>query len=332
MKFIFLLAGFLLIGKSFAQPIYVDKRNDREYYIYRDSDPELIEDFLKAEKAEAIEFSPYDETYILKDKEEKWHLYSDLNKQMTTRGYDSMGFVTPDVPYTVVKNLNKYGILKSPFKFENPESEVRFIYNDIKSVQKDGKTYLIGKRGRKWAQIDWFTGVNYTPYAYLDFRKIDYIDLSSEKLVFIKSIRRKKGFDYIEFDNINGKEIFIARQGRIRKWGMFKGFDPNNVEQLIPNEYDSLEFFPSNNTFTPVYLGGNVGIYSMIDYKVKKIADAEYEAFKRVDINDIEYLAVKKQGRWGWMDWYDGEIKVNSISPSFEELPTPEWKSKYYSK
>ncbi len=332
MKLIYLLTGLLFIGKAIAQPVYIDKRNDREYYIYRDSDPELIEDFLKSVKAEAIEFSPFDETYILKDKDEKWNLYSDLTEKMTNIGYDSIGFVTPDVPYTVVKNLNKYGILKSPFKFENPESEVRFLYNDVKSVKKDGKDYLIARRGKKWAQIDWRTGVNYTPYIYLDYRKMDYIDLSEEELVFINAIRRKKGFDFIEFDRVNNNEIFRARLSRLRKWGMFRGFDVDNLEQLIPGEYDSLEFFPSNNTFTPVYLAGNIGFYTMVDGKVKKIADAEYEAFKRVEINESEYLAVQKQGKWGWMDWFDGEIKVNSISPSFDKLPTPDWKSKYYSK
>ncbi|QNL22876.1 hypothetical protein HZR84_13315 [Hyphobacterium sp. CCMP332] len=332
MKILFFLSAILIMANAIAQPIYLDKKNNREYYIYRDSDPELIEDFLKSVKAEAIEFSPFDETYILKDKEDKWHLYSDLQEKMTQRGYDSLGFVTPDVPYTVVKNLNKYGILKSPFKYENTESEVRFIFNDIKSVEKDGKKYLIGKRGRKWAQIDWYTGVNYTPYIHLDYRKMDYKELSREELEFIKAVRRKKGFDFVEFDRVNGNDIFIARQGRLRKWGMYKGKDVNNLTQLIPNEFDSLEYFPSNNTFTPVYLGGKVGFYTMVDNEVKKLTATEYEAFKRVEINDFEYLAVQKQGRWGWMDWFTGEIKVNSISPEFDKLPTPDWKSKYYSR
>ncbi len=332
MKLVIFLSALLMMANSMAQPVYLDKKNNREYYIYRDSDPDLIEDYLKSVKAKAIEFSPYDETYILKDKDDKWHLYSDLQEKMTQRGYDSLGFVTPDVPYTVVKNLNKYGILKSPFKYENPESEVRFIFNDIKSVEKDGKKYLIGKRGRKWAQIDWYTGVNYTPYIHLDYRKMDFKELSREELEFIKAVRRKKGFDFVEFDRINGNDIFIARQGRLRKWGMYKGKDVNNLDQLIPNEFDSLEFFPSNNNFSPVYLGGKVGFYTMVDYEVKKIASTEYEAFKRVKLNDLDYLAVQKQGRWGWMDWYSGEIKVNSISPEFEKLPTPDWKSKFYSR
>ena len=251
---------------------------------------------------------------------------------MTFKGYDSIGFVTPDVPYTVVKNLGKYGILKSPFKYENSEADVRFIYNDVKSVKKDGKDYLIAKRGRKWAQIDWFTGENYTPFIYIDYKTMDFKELSREELEFMDAVRRKKGFDFVEFDRVNNNQIFMARQSRLRKWGMFKGFDVNTLETLIPNEYDSVEFFPSNNTFTPVFLAGKIGFYSLVDFKAKKITDPDYEAFKRVDINGEDYLAIQKNGRWGWMDWYTGEIKVNSISPSFEELPNPDWRSKYYSR
>jgi hypothetical protein len=321
-----------IIYPTLSQPIYIDKRNDREYYIYRDSDPDLIKDFLKQAKAEAIEFSPYDETYLLKDKDEKWHMYSDLAKQVTFKGYDSIGFVTPDVPYTVVKNLNKYGILKSPFEFENAESGVQFLYNGIKSVKKDGKDYLIAKRGRKWAQIDWFTGVNYTPFIYTDFREIDFKELPREELEFINAVRRKKGFDYVYFDRINGKGIFIGRQRRTRKWGMLQGKDVNNLIVHIPNEYDSLDFFPSDNTFIPVFLGGKVGFYNKTGNTIKKISDPQYEDYKRAEYNEKEYLAVQKNGKWGWVDWYDGEIKVKSISNSFEELPAPDWISKFYTK
>lgn len=332
MRTLLVLFSIGIAFSAFSQPIYLDKKNNREIYIYRDSDPDLIKDFLKSVKSEAIEFSPYDDTYILKDKDQNWHLYSDMSEQKTFKGYDSIGFVTPDVPYTVVKNLNKYAILKSPFEFDNAEAQVKFLYNGVKTVKKDGKDYLIAKRGRKWAQIDWVTGVNYTPYIYIDFRTMDFIELSQDELEFIKAVRRKKGFDFVEFDRKNGNQIFIGRQGRTRKWGMLKGSDVNILETLIPNEYDSLSFFPSNNTFIPVYLGGNIGFYSMVDMKVKKVSDPQYQDYKRVDINGEDYLAIQKNGRWGWMDWFNGEIKVKSIRPSFDELPKPDWKSKFHSR
>ncbi len=327
------LSALLLLSFCFqalAQPVYIDKKNNREYFIYRDTDPEMIEDFLKSVKAEAIEFSPFDDTYLLKNKEGKWNLYSDLQEQMTFKGYDSIGFVTPDVPFTVVKNLNKYGILKSPFKYENVEAEVRYTYNEIRTVTKDGVNYLIARIGKKWAQIDWETGVNFTPFIYFDFREIEYIKLTDEELQFIAAIRKKKGFDYVEFDRVNGNEIYRARQSRLRKWGMYKGFNVNEVQELIPGEFDSLEFFPSNNNFTVVYLAGKMGFYNKIDDTVKKISAPDFEAYKRVDFNGEVYLAVQKQGKWGWMDWFDGEIKIKSISPSFEELPQPDWRSKFY--
>lgn len=326
-----LLILIISLEEVLSQPIYFDKKEKREYYVYRDSNPELIEDYLKSMDAEAIEFSPYDDTFLLKDKKtSKWNLYSDLSEKMTNRGYDSMGFVTPDVPYTIVKIGNKYGILKSPFKYDKAESEVSAIFYGIKNVEKDGQTYMIARRSRKWAQIDWFTGVNYTPYIYLNFREIDFKEFNREELEFIKAIRRKKGFDYVEFDRMNNNEIFRARSRRLGKWGLYKGFDVNTTETLIPSEFDSLYMFPNENNFTVAFKAGKVAIYTMLNYQVKKISDPVYDDFKRVNNNDMDYLAVKKQGRWGWVDWFDGEIKVNSISTSFEELPAPDWKPKYY--
>lgn len=323
-----LLSAFIF--ELVAQPIYFDKRERREYYIYRDSDPELIEDYLKSVNAEAIDFSPYDETFTLKNKEGKWNLYNDLNEQVTFKGYDSMGFVTPDVPYTVVKNTNKYGILKSPFEFENIESDIKMRFNAIKMVKKDGKNYLIAKKGRKWAQLDWKTGVNYTPFIYMKFKDIEFKELSDAELAFMAKIRRKKGFDYVEFDRVNKSEIYMARQSRLRKWGILKGFDPNTSKELVPVEFDSLDFFPSNKSFTAAYLGGKIAFFNYIDGNVKKISEPIYEDYKSAEFNDMLYLAVKRQGKWGWMDWTDGEIKIKSISPSFDKLPQPDWKPKAY--
>jgi len=154
-----------------------------------------------------------------------------------------------------------------------------------------------------------------------------------------KELLQKLDANLILLDADNEDGTFKARNKKTQKWGMFK-LDNRNPVEMIPMKYDSIEYFPVNEKYTVVYNNGKIGFYlSYFDYEknAKQSVPCLYDDYKKIKIkysgenrfppiNFTEnYLAVKKDGKWGWVDWFTGEEKSKFVYITTDELPAPNY-------
>ncbi len=163
------------------------------------------------------------------------------------------------------------------------------------------------------------------------------IFLLFSRLVFAqfpeKELLKKLKADTIEMDQGNGDGVFKARNKKTKKWGMYQWmYKGLKIKEAIPVQYDSISFFPFNGFFTAVYNNGKVGFYlSAWSFESgKQTIPCLYEDYQRFEITNKDYtstiyLAVKKNGKWGWVNWLSGEEKTEFIYNTKEDLPHPNY-------
>ena len=154
----------------------------------------------------------------------------------------------------------------------------------------------------------------------------------------IEKIKKKLNASEIKMDNGNGDGVFRAKSKKTNKWGMYQYYyEGTDVNELIPMEYDSLRNFPFNGEFTAVYKDGKVGIYLSkwtYDDEAKQTVICRYDDYQRIRYRTSEYdggtiyLAMKKDGKWGFVDWLTGEEKSEFIYNTTDDLPSPGFKQK----
>jgi len=153
-----------------------------------------------------------------------------------------------------------------------------------------------------------------------------------------KEIMKKLRASEIKMDEGNGDGVFRAKSKKTNKWGMYQWmFEGTKVKEMIPMEYDSLKNFPFNGNFTQVYNDGKVGIYlcewSYQD-NAKQTVACKYEDYRRINVKkgpfngEVLYLAMKKNGKWGYVDWFTGEKKTEFIYNTTKDLPYPDFEQK----
>ena len=140
-------------------------------------------------------------------------------------------------------------------------------------------------------------------------------------------------------DSGNGDGVFKAKSKKTGKWGMYQWlYEGTKVKEMIPMNYDSVRYFPFNGNFTVVYQNGKVGIY-LCEWSygedARQTVECKYDDYKRVNARISEYaqpilyLALKKGGKWGWVDWMTGEEKSEFIYDTRKSMPFPMYKQDY---
>ena len=153
-----------------------------------------------------------------------------------------------------------------------------------------------------------------------------------------QKIMAKLKADRIDMDEGNGDGVFKARDKKTKKWGMYQWmYSGTKVKEMIPMEYDSVRYFPFNGSFTAVYNDGKLGIY-LCEWSygedAKQTVECKYEDYRRINVRkdkysrSILYLAMKKDGKWGWVDWMTGEEKSEFIYDTTKDLPYPDYDQK----
>lgn len=132
-----------------------------------------------------------------------------------------------------------------------------------------------------------------------------------------------------DFDPYNEDGVFKAQHKNTKKWGMFQLLG-DEFKELIPMEYDSVNYFSFNGEFTAVYNNGKMGIYlSKWNFEnAYQSIPCEYDDYKRYTVPDknIRYLALKKDSLWAWADWMTGEIKTEFMyNLEIEQMPYPNY-------
>lgn len=153
---------------------------------------------------------------------------------------------------------------------------------------------------------------------------------------------QKTNASALQFDTINEDAVFIAKNKLTNKWGMYQAYADNDIKELIVPMYDTIDFFGYNARLTGVWLDGKVGLYtSPWTYglkKAKQTVECLYDGYKifqvEKTVNDglstyqsyIDYVAVKKDGLWAWIDWMTGELKTDFIYDiKKEKMPYPDF-------
>lgn len=147
--------------------------------------------------------------------------------------------------------------------------------------------------------------------------------------------------DLIVTDANNKDGIFMARNKTTKKWGMFQfTYNSSKPLVLIPMKYDALKFFVGNEKFTIVHNNGKLGVYlSFFDYgkEAKQSVACLYDDYKKIIVPyngklkfppitySEEYLAVKKNGKWGWVNWFTGKEQSEFNYETIDDLPTPDY-------
>ena len=145
-----------------------------------------------------------------------------------------------------------------------------------------------------------------------------------------------------KLDVNNGDGVFVAKNKKTKKWGMYQAWSEQDIKEMIPPEYDSIDFFGFNSKLTGVWNKGKVGIYpspwSYGEEEAKQTVECLYEGYKIFNVEKtvsdglgsyrkyFVYVAVKKDGLWAWIDWMTGELKTDFIFDlEKEQMPYPEF-------
>jgi len=299
----------------------------------------------KKMKAKEVIWTEYygEEMVLAKMKStKKWGLYTiytgmDLEdfsfEEVISPKFDSLSFFEPEARFQIVKQKGKYGVLLLPFEIEDAADRVNCKFDKIIHKKVDGEDYVLIKESNKWGLIDWFEGFYIVDPIFDTPEEVPLVKMERWMVETFKLAKTKLNADLVIFDPNNGDGALKARSKKTKKWGMYQFLDMNMKEkELIPMRYDSLNFYPVNEKYTAVYNNGKVGFYLSYwsyDEQAKQTVACKYEDYKRYDANGVSKLAVKKNGKWGWVDWLTGEEKSEFIYNSSDDLPYPHFKQNY---
>lgn len=245
--------------------------------------------------------------------------------------FDSIGWFEEN-PFAIVKLKKRYGLLLNPHEIHDAAQKVKFEYDAIKVIERDYEYVALVQVNSKWGMIDWFDGTYLVDPMYDTPAEVPLLDLDDWSLDIYKAARQKLAADIVEFDPNNGDGALRARSGETQKWGLFQSYDTDTIYELIPMQYDSVEFIPVNGYYTAVYQNGKVGIYlSKWSYKseARQTIPCEYEGYKRYELYGNTILALKKNEKWAWVDWITGDAQTEFKYNSPDELPSPTPPSEY---
>jgi hypothetical protein len=160
-----------------------------------------------------------------------------------------------------------------------------------------------------------------------------------------KTVLNKINASEYKLDVNNEDGVFVAKNKKTNKWGMYQAWSEKEINEMIPPKYDSIDFFGFNSKLTGVWYQGKVGIYqspwSYGEEDAKQTVDCLYDDYKifnveRTIVDGIgryrkyfDYVAVKNDGLWAWIDWMTGELKSEFIYDlEKEKMPYPDFEQK----
>lgn len=245
--------------------------------------------------------------------------------------FDSISWFKDMEPFIIVKNNKKYGILLNPYEIPDAAERANCIYDAVKIKEAEGRFYSLVKENEKWGLVDWFENIYLVDPSFENPEDVPLVWIEPwAKDMFVAS-KKKLNADIIIFDEGNGDGVFKARDKATKKWGMYQSLVADDLTTLIPANYDSLNFFPFNGNYTVVYNKNKMGVYlSYWSYNknAKETVPCMYDDYKRFNADGVPKLAVKKNGKWGWVDWLTGEEKSEFKYITTKDLPYPYYNQK----
>ena len=164
------------------------------------------------------------------------------------------------------------------------------------------------------------------PITYLN--KIDKKEFPLLQLNDFERMQIQYGLvSYIEDEDLGGDGVFYGKS-KDNKWGLYQTYSRG---EIIPAKYDSIARLGWDSPYTIVWNNAKAGVYKDVFGEPSESISCIYENAKRAYSNGRYYLAAQKDGKWGYVDWYNGKELTEFIYDSFEELPWPDdYPSEYY--
>jgi hypothetical protein len=262
-------------------------------------------------------------------KSKLWGIYF-LNKVKIKPQYDSITVPAAVEPYYV------FGWKKGSVQLINLASDrIEMVAEDMQLIQVEDFMYLRAKKNGKWGQVDLFSGKLVVPY---EFNRAEDVKLREMDFGFFfgnePEVRKLIGADTIIYNEATQEGYMIARSAKNGKWGLFRKAAGSSVTTLIPMFYDSI-LMPVNSEipYTIVWKNGKAGTFGLYRYS-KNIAlvDCIYEDAKLfTDDEGIVHFAAKQNGKWGLVDWYNGNVITGFTFEKASDVPVGYAKrSKWY--
>lgn len=233
----------------------------------------------------------------------------------------------------VFKKKKKGIIVKYGYSYDYQFINAKHFFDEIDWKQIQG-SFVPVMNNDLWGIFDWYEQrfLFECEYATVDDlpKTTDsrgFNDYSAEIFREFNKQKDKEKIDMIDMDGNNGDGLFKARSSETQKWGLYQYLGRNNLIEAIPMKYDSLYHFPWNGVYTAVFNDGKVGFYLSYwsyDTDAKQSVECKYDDYKRYITDDqIPKLAVKRDGKWGWVDWLTGEEKSEFKYETPDDLPYP---------
>lgn len=244
-----------------------------------------------------------------------------------------------EIEIATLTTKKKVGIVYRWNDYEYEYIEPTLFFDKVDWSYSPG-TQVAVFNNKKWGVYDWYHQgmIAECTYASIkDFPKTNNPNgLDPYTVEIMTAFNNQKDVqktDLIDLDGGNGDGLFKSRSQTTQKWGLYQYLGDEIVE-AIPMKYDSLYHFPWNGNYTAVFNDGKVGFYlSYWSYatEAKQSVPCIYEDYKRYITDDqIPKLAVKKEGKWGWVDWLTGEEKSEFIYNTPDDLPYPHYKQEMW--
>lgn len=247
--------------------------------------------------------------------------------------FDSISWFKDMEPFIIVKKNKKYGILMNPYEIHDAVERANCIYDAVMVKEVEGRFYTLVKQNEKWGLVDWFENVVLVDTSFENPEDVPLVWVEAWAIDTFVESKKQLNADILIFDESNGDNVFKARNKDSKKWGMYQSLGSRGLTTLIPANYDSISFFPFNGKYTAVFQNEKVGFYLShwsYDKKAKQSVLCLYEDYKRFDADGIPKLAVKKNGKWGWIDWLTGQEKSEFKYETTKDLPYPHFKQEIW--
>jgi hypothetical protein len=224
--------------------------------------------------------------------------------------------------YRAVLQLEDDYLLWFPEKIEVKYQNEWDSPNEVTTLAEEYFT-IIDAQGRR---IETAKKVMELPISYLN--KIDKKELALLQLNDFERMQiQYELVSYIEDEDLGGDGVFYGKS-KDNKWGLYQTYSRG---EIIPAKYDSIARLGWDSPFTIVWNNAKAGIYKDVFGEPSESISCIYEDAKRGYSNGRYYLAAQKDGKWGYVDWYNGKELTEFIYDSIEELPWPDdYPSEYY--
>lgn len=261
-------------------------------------------------------------------KEEGWFLYLD-GRAINEKPMEFIGpFGEHFYEYALAKQDGKWGFL-------NYKGQGKLRYDSLKIIEQglSQEPIVLAQSWGLWTQILPGYPPPIFPFIYEQAEDVPAIAEASYYLDIFDEMRKAIPVDIIVPDPNNGDGIYQVRDKNTKKWGMLQ-FIGTSADTLIPALYDSLEFYTFNGEITAVWLDGKVGFYGFSERD--QLLPCAYDNYRKVRYRRSSHspsylhLLVEKDGRWGYVDFGNGEALSNFDASHPDSVAFPSVESSYY--